>query len=339
MSRRHPRPLSLNLLVKQEQQCLFPHLEQAPQIVQFESISGCNADCSFCAYPGMKRPKGLMPLPLLEQVVRQSSHARSLIPFLLGEPFLDGRLREILSLCKRLQPAAMTVIYSNMSLCDQETAAWLVSDQTLDVLCPSFYGPTPDIYRQLQPPLDFHIVRQNILHLLRERQLRGKQKPLVAMQYLLTEQTAPYAAQFQRYWQAVADQVSFVRFDTWHGLKPDQSPPDLPNYPPGPIPCSRLWDSLNMHHDGTVVACCVDLEAEAVIGHFPEQSLQEIWHGQPLRALRRLHLAGQQGSVSPCRDCTSWRSNPQWWVDFWAKSWYGVNPPPPRKLNSQGVSS
>lgn len=324
MSRRPPRHQQLNLLVKHEQQCLFGHLEQAPEIVQFESICGCNANCSFCAYPKMQRAKGLMPMAMIEQIVQQAKGVRSLLPFLLGEPFLDSRLRDILALCKRLQPQAATVLYSNMSLCDQEAATWLVADQTLDQLSPCFYGPTPFIYRQLQPPLDFHSVRQNIIHLIKERQLQGRRKPVVNMQYILTETTAPYAAQFQKYWGAVADKVSLVRFDTWHGLQPDQSPPSLPEYPPGPIPCSRLWDGMSIHHDGTAVACCIDLEQEAVIGQFPEQSLAEIWHGSALRVLRRLHLAGQQDQIPLCRNCTAWRSNPQWWVDFWSHTLYGV---------------
>lgn len=42
-----------------------------------------------------------------------------------------------------------------------------------------------------------------------------------------------------------------------------------------------------------------------------------------LRALPRLHLAGQQDRISPRRNCTSRRSNPQWWVDFWATSSMG----------------
>lgn len=322
--KRPPRQQNINLTVKEEQLCLFRDLEQAPEIIQFESICGCNARCSFCAYPKMKRAGGLMPWPMIEQIVQQAKGAKSLIPFLLGEPLLDKRLREILALCKREQPQAATVLYSNMSLCDQETAAWLVADQTLDKIGPSFYGPNPYIYRQMQPPLDFHTVRRNIIHLVKERQAQGKRLPVVDMQYIITETTAPHAAQFLKYWKSIADDVSMVYFDTWHGLVPDQSPPDQAQRPPGPIPCSRLWDSLNIHHDGTVVACCIDLEEEAVIGHFPAQSLQEIWHGQPLRVLRRLHLAGQQDKIPLCRNCTSWKSNPKWWVDFWSRALYGV---------------
>lgn len=321
--KRPPRQQQLNLTVKEEQLPLFQQMEATPRIVQFESICGCNANCSFCPYPTMRRPRGQMAWPMIEQIIAQSDGATSLIPFLLGEPLLDPRLRQILALCKQQQPQAATVLYSNMSRCDHDVASWLVQDQTVNRICPSFYGPNPLVYRQLQPPLDYHTVRRNIIHLAKLRQAAGQRYPIIDMQYILMDLTEPHFAQFRDYWQAIVDQVSPVNFDTWHGLVADRSVRPAGPPLPGPIPCSRLWEGINIHHDGTAVACCIDLEQQAVIGHFPQQSLAEIWHGQPLRILRRLHLAGQQARIPLCRDCTSWRSGPPWWVKFWTQALYG----------------
>lgn len=305
---------------------LFRHMEDAPAIVQFETICGCNANCTFCSYGHMKRPKGLMDEKLIESIIRQAEGAKSLIPFLIGEPLLDKRMRSILTLCKQTQPSMSTILYSNMALCDAQTAEWLVHDQTLDQICPSFYGPTPEIYRKLQPPLDFHSVRQNIIHLLRVRQGAGKPRPRVEMQFILMDATAGLYEQFSRYWSTLADGVAVVNYDTWHGLKPSRLPMGYRRYPPGPIPCSRLWDSFNVHYDGTVVACCIDLEGEEKIGYMPKQTLQEIWHGLPLQRLRSLHLAGRQNEIPLCRNCTSMASNPNWWIRFWAEALYGAKP-------------
>ncbi|MDP3486950.1 MAG: SPASM domain-containing protein [Bacillota bacterium] len=311
------------LVVHSQPTNLFRNMETSPAIVQFETICGCNANCTFCSYGQMTRPKGLMDYELIEGIIRQAERAESLIPFLIGEPFLDQRMRDILALCKKTHPSAATILYSNMALCDAKTAEWLVHDQTLDRLCPSFYGPTPEIYRALQPPLDFHQVRQNIIHLLRLRQAMGKRRPRVEMQYILMDKTAGLLDQFKKYWSVIADGVAVVNHDTWHGLKADQSPAGFRRYPPGPIPCSRLWDSFNVHYDGTVVACCIDLEEEEVIGRMPRQTLKEVWHGKPLQRLRSLHLAGRQNEIPLCRNCTSWSSNPSWWINFWTQALYG----------------
>lgn len=311
------------LVINSQPTNLLRNMEAAPTIVQFETICGCNARCTFCSYGQMKRPRGRMDDSLIDAVIQQGEGAHSLIPFLIGEPFLDQRMRDILALCKKTHPNAATVLYSNMSLCDTNTAEWLVQDQTLDQLCPSFYGPTPEIYRALQPPLDFHQVRQNIIHLLRLKCLAGLKLPRVEMQYILMDQTAGLLDQFGKYWGVLADSVSVVNYDTWHGLRPDRSPAGSRRYPLGPIPCSRLWDSFNVHYDGTVVACCIDFEEEEVIGRMPRQALKEIWHGKALQRLRTLHLAGRQNEIPLCRNCTSWASNPSWWVKFWTQALYG----------------
>lgn len=301
---------------------VFQCLEKTPRIVQFETICGCNARCTFCSFPQMKRPHGQMDFELIKTIIIQAKGAKSLIPFLVGEPFLDKRMRDILALCKRLQPTATTVLYSNMALCSAETAQWLVLDQTLDRLCPSFYGPTPYVYRELQPPLNFHEVRKNILRLLRLRHASGKVRPMVDMQYILMDKTVPYLGQFKKYWGVLADAVSTVNYDTWHGIKPNESVLSH-NRTKDPIPCSRLWESFNVHYDGTVVACCIDLEAEEVIGRMPQQTLQEIWQGKPLQRLRAMHLAGRQGEIPLCRNCTAWSTGPEWWVRFWSEALYG----------------
>ena len=83
------------LVINSQPTNLFRHMEAAPAIVQFETICGCNANCTFCSYGQMKRSKGLMDGNLIESIIQQAKGAHSLIPFLIGEPFLDQRMREI----------------------------------------------------------------------------------------------------------------------------------------------------------------------------------------------------------------------------------------------------
>ncbi len=309
--------------------------EAQPQVVQFETICGCNARCVFCCYPSLRRSRGKMDWALIERIITQAGGAQTLIPFLLGEPLLDDRMRDVLALCKATQPKAKTVLYSNMSRCDQAAIEWIVQDQNLDIICPSFYGPTPETYRELQPPLDFHQVRSNIIRLIAERRRLQVPKPRVQMNYILTDLTRPHLKRFVDYWRPLADTVEVVYHDTWHGEQPERD--SMKVLPPGPIPCSRLWESLNIHQDGTAVACCIDHEQQEKIGRLPEQSLLEIWHGEPLARLRRLHLAGRHAEIPLCRDCTSWLSNPAWWTGFWIRAWYGFEWPRVRAVGRGGV--
>jgi hypothetical protein len=53
-----------------------------------------------------------------------------------------------------------------------------------------------------------------------------------------------------------------------------------------------------------VFACCLDLNRTVEIGDVRKQSMAEIWNGEPLRALRRIHRENRQNEVALCRSCT-----------------------------------
>jgi 2-iminoacetate synthase ThiH len=44
-------------------------VRSSPLILQIETTNVCNARCAFCAYAGMKRPKGVMDAALFEKVI------------------------------------------------------------------------------------------------------------------------------------------------------------------------------------------------------------------------------------------------------------------------------
>jgi len=65
--------------------------------------------------------------------------------------------------------------------------------------------------------------------------------------------------------------------------------------------CSQPWQRLVVMHDGQVGGCCSNWSNEAVVGRFPERSLQELWDGGPRSQL--LHYAADPNSGGPCKGC------------------------------------
>ena len=65
-----------------------------------------------------------------------------------------------------------------------------------------------------------------------------------------------------------------------------------------PVACTRPWDSLEIHEGGEVKVCCW---TKMSVGNIQEQSLMDIWNGEPLQIMRRNMLAGNLE-----RMCRSW---------------------------------
>jgi hypothetical protein len=61
---------------------------------------------------------------------------------------------------------------------------------------------------------------------------------------------------------------------------------------------------MYVKHNGDTYPCCQSymLDAEPV-GNIGRQSLEEIWNGEPMQSMRRLHVAKRAGEIDACAKC------------------------------------
>jgi radical SAM protein with 4Fe4S-binding SPASM domain len=105
---------------------------------------------------------------------------------------------------------------------------------------------------------------------------------------------------FRRFWQSVPG-VDLIR------VKDDET-----NVLAGPAAarssgrrCHYLWrGALYVKHNGDVYPCCQSymLDGEPV-GNLARQSLPEIFNGEPMRRMRRLHAQRRAGEIGICARC------------------------------------
>lgn len=72
--------------------------------------------------------------------------------------------------------------------------------------------------------------------------------------------------------------------------------------------CSSLDQTLVMGWSGHVVMCCYAGSADYLkylIGKFPEATLRDIWHGEPMTRARMLHGTGRHDEIDLCSNCDS----------------------------------
>jgi radical SAM protein with 4Fe4S-binding SPASM domain len=67
--------------------------------------------------------------------------------------------------------------------------------------------------------------------------------------------------------------------------------------------CKMPWTELTILWDGKVVPCANHFEPDHAIGDLTRQSLDEIWNGPALSALRAAHVADAVDAVPVCATC------------------------------------
>jgi radical SAM protein with 4Fe4S-binding SPASM domain len=70
-------------------------------------------------------------------------------------------------------------------------------------------------------------------------------------------------------------------------------------------PCHYLWrGAMYVKHNGDVYPCCQSYMLDGTpVGRIGEQPLEEIFNGEPMRRMRRLHALGRAGEIDICARC------------------------------------
>jgi radical SAM protein with 4Fe4S-binding SPASM domain len=69
-------------------------------------------------------------------------------------------------------------------------------------------------------------------------------------------------------------------------------------------PCYFLWNTLTLAWDGRVPLCCMDYNADVVIGDIREDSVINIWNNKSMIELRRLHRGLEYDKLKICNNCS-----------------------------------
>jgi len=304
-------------------------LHSRPSQIQFETNTNCNGKCTFCQYPNMKRQGRASWSQILQILYDYAPQVNEIVPFGMQEPLLEPRLTAILTSAKQFNRKAKTILFSNMTVYNPETWTKIIKHQSLDELNISFYGTTKRVYNKLQPGFDFYQVQKNIKSLVRLRKRLRWNKPQINMRLIVMPETVG-AHKFTAKWRKTVDQVGVGFYDAWCGLTSNYNPEWEQKIwgPPAERrdPCPRLWGTLVIRSDGTVVPCCLDHECSMPLGNVHVE--KDIFNNRKFQDIRRLHVEGRQDEIPLCKDCSLWRyEHPKEWTDYWKNTVISVRIP------------
>jgi radical SAM protein with 4Fe4S-binding SPASM domain len=277
-----------------------------PAHLKIELTNACNLRCPLCPHPRMERAQGMMSPSLLARIVEMAAPELE-FAYLhhLGESLLHPALGEMIAIAK--SRGAAVGLSTNGTLLDGERSAALL-DGGLDLLVISLDAASEATYAAMRPPrrvgaTSLAAVTGRIEAFLVEREIRARAggRPLVSVQMLVTPKNAPEADAFVARWHRPERGVAVMLKEPrdWAGAVPLVPPPSTV----GRGRCRMPWTELTILWDGRVVPCANHAEAVNVLGDLTHQTLDEVWNGPAMRALRAAHARGDAAAVPVCARC------------------------------------
>lgn len=285
---------------------LRQHYLTQPHEISFETLALCNAACSFCPYPTLKRKGAKLSMDLITHLIGQMKSWTQpfyVTPFKVNEPLLDGRLAEICAGIESELPLATIRLFTNGSPLTAHHIEWIGKLKSLDPqfgLWISLNSCDPIEYGELMK-LSYAIT-QGRLDRLHDAVVNGVFPHQVTVSRVLTGTDGRLDAKDMAFQTAVRRTWPkftpfLIKRDGWI----DYVEPSTTTVPRSG--CQR-WFELNITAVGKAVLCCMTSGAdpEHVIGDVSQQSLLEVYN-QPHLQARRLKAIHRDG-IAFCERCT-----------------------------------
>lgn len=286
-------------------------LERFPPYVNIETINTCNARCVMCGIDFDKRTLVRMSDALFDKIVAELSnwthHIRKINLYCDCEPLLDRHLEKKIAALKAAGIAKVAIATNASSLTAGRSEELVKAG--LDEIYISIDSMTPEVYEKIRVGLSFEKVYNNTLNFIRVRdELRGKTR--VRVQMIHQDINDKEQEDFIAHWKERlndGDLAVVHRAHNWGGAVDVMAIEGDEHI--NSIPCTSLWSNFFIHADGSVALCSVDTDDHSPhhVGNVKTQSIESIWTGQAMAAMRRRHLAGLREEHPMCNGCTAWR--------------------------------
>jgi molybdenum cofactor biosynthesis enzyme MoaA len=278
----------------------------APDHVQIQTITGCNAHCLFCPNGKTQRriPLGRrmdedLYRSLIDQCLAFGIRRYSL--YLMNEPLLDRQLAErIAYLSARKKKPQYVKVTSHGGLLTEKMAKGLL-DSGLDKLKISVQSLNPDTYwKIMRLPLDKTL--RNIDRFLELKTQGHYKRPRLQIVMVDSNLTHAEISSNQQYWQQRG--IEFY-------VEPVENRANQKNIRQTVLGseklrsftwCRRLMEQIYVLYDGRMVQCCADWEQFSIMGDLTQESLADIWYGPHYQNYRERFAAGEiKGMI--CGEC------------------------------------
>lgn len=304
---------------------LFTNLGH-PQVYQLETTNQCPYTCVMCPRTfAMTRQLGHMDIGLFRDIIDQLrpawqisniSQEPSIGLWHFGEPMVYRHFVESIVHC---HSRGLQVCISTNPSVWAERRIDEVLDAGLDEIYVMIDGMDDETSIAVRgKAASFVRGEKNVRELARKKVERGLRTPRTHICMVKQPRNAHQWQLFREYWKGIdgIDEVFLGDFSTFAGdVMPinqiaetfaaqdsEQAAFASRSRSLSQFPCYYPWHSVSVTWEGKVVPCCRDHNACSVLGDLRKESLESIWNGDRMKALRAQFLQGNV-TAAPCASC------------------------------------
>ena len=291
--------------------------------VVLEVAGGCNYTCAMCPQTDPGRGKDWtrkMPLSQFEDILDQITPKYGTPQINLegsGEPTLAKDLDKYIAAVKKRGLKAY--IYTNAFRLEGDFMKRVV-DAGIDFIRCSVIGYNPEKYLQWMDADNFFKVRQNVIE-LQDYIYSSNSSAEVSSYHLITDNSmVDYeVAEYNDNFISKTHTKAYIwKMHNWSG---NYDPQGNSRNPINRKTCGRPFGpELTVRaggngKTGAVTPCCQTLgppnESKSVLGHFEDQSFEEIFWGDKYEELRKAHQEERFDDIEYCKNCDFLYDDPE----------------------------
>ncbi len=277
--------------------------------MQVEATNACNLSCPFCARTTiMKRKVGFLEPDLFRNIAAQgvAAGARSCHFAVFGEPLLHPRIDELVRIGKEAG-LGWVWISSNGSFLTREKVEKLAA-AGLDELHVCVDGADAKTHEALRAGSCYETVFAQLKDCADYLRAHPQKAFRLHVQMIVMPENKEQQRQFRAQWKELLRGINHSRrflkgYTTFAGQTQFHPAPAFSAKIRYQAPCFRLAEEIAVMWDGTVSACCYDADASMPVGDIRRESLQDIWKGKPLAAMRDAHAGNRFEQFDLCKNC------------------------------------
>lgn len=290
------------------------NLDEIPQIVQIETVMGCNLKCEMCPVPRSKEQmagrlaKFMSPETFQNILLEIRDKPRRLHLNQMGEPLLNKHICDFVNSAKK---DGHTVAFTTNGVLFTPDIAKSLLTSKIDRIIFSVDGFEPSTYEKIRIGSDYAKVKNNIQMICDLKKEMG-QNTKIQIDCILSDLTKNEAQKMKDFWTSIVDTLVFIPLNDWGGsfdLPPNFGLEKKSSLLAKRYPCDLLWTTINISAEGNVMYCCHDYKLESKLSNVNEKKLNLIWKEEVVKE-RLKHVTGKI-DMAPCIFCEAWLSRPE----------------------------